>query len=186
MGYPAHDEDEIDGAVAADLVGDVHVTAAGVLHRSGCHDRRGRGRRDLGSVAHRCGLFDVGDEAVAAPMSGLDESRSMGVVTERSPDFTDADLQRPVGNEYSRPDGVEQFRFANQVARASGEVLQQRERFGGQGDRPGVSVELAPGRVDAKTIEGEHAVRRHGSEGAKSLDMVADFAARPLACGHNR
>ena len=40
--HPAHDEDEIDRAVAADLVGDVHVTAARVLDRAGCHGRRDR------------------------------------------------------------------------------------------------------------------------------------------------
>ena len=60
----------------------------------------------------------------------------------------------PSATKCSRPDGVEQF-HSRQVARASGEVLQQRQRFGGQGYRPGFSVELSPGGIDPKAIKGE-------------------------------
>ena len=177
MRHPSHDEDEIDGAVAEDLVGDVHVAAARVLNGSGVSTiGRNRGRCDRAASLSRRGLGDVGDEAVAAPMRGLDEPRRMGVVAERSSDFADADLQRAVGDEHARPDGVEQLRFANQAARASGEVLQQRERFRRQRNRAGVSVELAAGRIDAKTIEGEHDVRRHSARGPQPRRSYSDLS----------
>ena len=52
---PAHDEDEVERAVADDLVGDVHVAAARVLRVSGTSNA-GRGRR------HACRGVEKPDE----------------------------------------------------------------------------------------------------------------------------
>ena len=113
-------------------------------------------------------LRDVGDEAIAAPMRGLDESRRMRVVAERAPDFADADLQRPVGDESARPDRVEELPFSNQVSRARGEVLEQRQGLGCEGDRPAASNSCPRAGIDSEAVEREHEVRGHRSEGAKS------------------
>src|SRR5262249_57024299 len=105
----------------------------------------GRGRRRFGpgteggprlGVARRRrgGADDVGDEAIAATVGGLDDPRVLRVVIERPPDLADADLEGAAAQEHAGPDRVQQLVLRDEPRRARGEVLEHREGLRREGD----------------------------------------------------
>jgi hypothetical protein len=58
----------------------------------------------------------MADEAIAAPVRRLDESRRFRIVAERFPNLAYADLQNRVGHRGAGPAGVEQLFFRYQLA----------------------------------------------------------------------
>ena len=114
--HPSHHEDEVDRAAAQDLIGDVYVPAARVMHG----ERRGREgvRRITGQQRNGRRIRDRRDEPVTAPVRCLDNPRAPRIVTQCAPDFTDAHLERAVAEEHSRPDRAEEFVLTDELARA--------------------------------------------------------------------
>ena len=100
-------EDEIHRPAAADLVRDVDV-ARSLAYLDQVLARPPRARRSAPDARPAAGddCVTLGDEPVTAPVCRLDEAWRLGVVSERAPDFADADLQRAVGHERIRPERV--------------------------------------------------------------------------------
>ena len=101
-------------------------------------------------------------------MRCLHETRRLGIVIERTPDFAHAHLQRAVGHEHAGPDRIEQLVLRDEASRACHEVLEKRERLGRQRDRS-VTVEQTPGAgIELEVFEGEPMVLPgvHGASGS--------------------
>ena len=100
------------------------------------------------------------DEAISAPMRGLDVARPLRIVVERATDLANADLECGVADEHVGPDRVEQLLFRHQAPGVLHEVLQhvvgaRRERH----DLP-VTPELRAGAVERARSECEAPVGR--------------------------
>ena len=91
-----------------------------------------------------CGLLrNSTDETVAAPMRGLDEPRRLGVVAKRLAQLPDAVLQNGIGDERSRPHGVEQLLLRHELPGVFDQMREHRKSFGPERDLLQAPPELA-------------------------------------------
>src|SRR5688500_18219783 len=78
---------------------------------------------------------DLGDEAIAPCMNGLDETRTARVVAELGADLANANLQHGLADDDVRPGLAVELAFRDEPPGASHEMPQHTERLRLQRDR---------------------------------------------------
>ena len=91
------------------------------------HRRKGRLLGQAKRGGHGAVRDQRGDEAIAAPVDGLDVGRLLRIVAEDLPELADGLGQRGVGDEGVLPDGVQQRLLRDDATRAGDEVLEDAE-----------------------------------------------------------
>jgi hypothetical protein len=81
----------------------------------------------FGGLDERRGRFHRRDEAISAPMRGLDEAAAPRIVAAGSPDLADAAGQHRWGDVRRGPDGVQQLLPGDQASRMRGQIHEHRE-----------------------------------------------------------
>jgi hypothetical protein len=76
-----------------------------------------------------------GNEAIAAPVHGLDEPRRFRVIPKSLAQLADADHQHHITHRRLGPDSIEQGRLGDQLPRMSQQTLQHGKRLRAEGNR---------------------------------------------------
>ena len=80
---------------------------------------------------------------------------TLRIVTQRSPDFADADLECAVAEEHPWPDRAEKLVFTDELARPGGQILEDCQRFRCDRDRPGIAGKASAAEVELESFEPE-------------------------------
>ena len=98
----------------------------------------------------------MANEAVAAPVHRLDKARHPGVITQRLAQLAHADGQRHLAHRRLRPEGLEQSRFGEQLARVFHQIPEEGEGFRPQDPRLVAAPQAFVGQIEP---------HRHGGGG---------------------
>jgi hypothetical protein len=88
---------------------------------------RSGGRRVRGCKGHR---GEMANKAVPAPIHRLDKAGGPGVIAQRLPQLPDTDGQHDLAHHRLRPEGLQQGRLGEELARVRHQRAQQGEGFG--------------------------------------------------------
>ena len=94
-------------------------------------------------------------------MRGGNVARRGGVVAEGDAQFADHPRQRGVGDDRSRPDGLEQLGLGDQPARPAQQLGKQRERLARHGDGLAVAQKSVLGGIDLERSESPSLIVGH-------------------------
>jgi hypothetical protein len=99
------------------------------------------------------GCGDGPDEAIAAPMHGLDVAQPLGSIVERPAQLTNAYRQDPVAHGGLWPYRLEQLHLGDQLPSPAGELPQYGRGLGRQGDDAWASPQQAVEPIEAVRAE---------------------------------
>jgi hypothetical protein len=120
--------------------------------------------------AERGSRRDRADEAIAAPVHSLNELGALRVIAQRAPYFTDTDHQHHLTDGDIWPDGIEQGRFAEQLAGVFEQIAQDRKCLRAQGNRLGTAPQPLTRKVEAKRREDE--LRSHSPDSQENCKRI--------------